>query len=145
MVDGRKYVIFNTIYNKRMNLTKKTFLKYHRIVSRLRAGQVGIHNTTGPRYFFFSSSSRPAVRGHAASFSMTTGVLSRVGVDQPGYDFGHSPPLSVEVKNEWNCLSTPPVGVAHEDNRHISLTHMWAAYCHAENKVSLSLGLESRF
>ena len=37
VVDGSKYVSFNMIYhNKRMNLTTtKSFLKYHRIVSRL--------------------------------------------------------------------------------------------------------------
>jgi len=65
---------------------------------------------------------------------MDTGVVSRVGVNQPRCDVDHSPPFSVEVKNEWSCASTPPVGVDHKDKRQISLTHMWAAYCHAENR-----------
>jgi len=41
---------------------KISFLKYHRIVSRLRVGQVGVHNSTGTRDFFFSIASRPAVK-----------------------------------------------------------------------------------
>ena len=38
-----------------------------------------------------------------------TRVLT-AGVQQPEREAGHSPPSIVEVKNNWNYLSSPPFG-----------------------------------
>jgi len=31
------------------------------------------------------------------------------GVKPPGREVNHTPPSTVEVKNEWSCTSTPPI------------------------------------
>jgi hypothetical protein len=47
---------------------------------------------------FLSTSSRPALGAHPASYPMGTGAVSR-GVMQPEREADHSPPASAEVKN----------------------------------------------
>jgi hypothetical protein len=39
---------------------------------------------------------------------MGTRALS-LEVKRPGHEAHHSPPSSVEVKNEWSYTSTPPI------------------------------------
>jgi hypothetical protein len=36
-------------------------------------------------------------------------VALSLGVKRPGREADHSPPTSVEIKNAWNCTSTPPI------------------------------------
>jgi hypothetical protein len=45
---------------------------------------------------------------HSASFTMIPGALS-LGIKRPGREADHSPPTSVEVKNEWSYNPTPPI------------------------------------
>jgi hypothetical protein len=45
---------------------------------------------------------------HPASYTMVLGDLS-LGVKRPGREANHSPPSSVEVKNEWSYTSTPSI------------------------------------
>ena len=45
---------------------------------------------------------------HAAPYSVGIGTSFRRG-KQPMSETDHSPPSSVEVKNEWRYISTPPL------------------------------------
>jgi hypothetical protein len=56
---------------------------------------------------FFSTSSRPALNAHLASYIMGTGVLY-FGVKRPRRGAEHSPPISAEVKKICIYTSTPP-------------------------------------
>jgi hypothetical protein len=64
---------------------------------------------------FFSSSKRPD------SLLGPPGLLpngyhgSLPLVKRPGREFDHSPPSSVEVKNEWSYTSTPPICLIYVD------------------------------
>ena len=52
--------------------------------------------------FFLLQKVRPGSWAHPASFSMDTGVK------HSGREVYHSSPPSVEVMNEWSCISTSP-------------------------------------
>ena len=47
----------------------------------------------------------------AQSTFYTTGNGSLPGVKRPGRGFDHPPPASAEVKKEYSCTSTPPLGL----------------------------------
>jgi hypothetical protein len=53
--------------------------------------------------FLFATVSRPAV---GPTQSPIQGALT-LGVKRPERETEQSPPSSAEVKNEWNCTSTP--------------------------------------
>jgi hypothetical protein len=57
---------------------------------------------------------------HPASYSKGTGDLS-LGVKRPGREADHSPPSSAEVKNAWNCTSTPPIRLLRRHNPHLEV------------------------
>jgi hypothetical protein len=50
--------------------------------------------------------SRPALGSTQLPIQWVPGALS-LGVMQPGREADRSPPSSAEVKNAWNCASTP--------------------------------------
>jgi hypothetical protein len=51
--------------------------------------------------FFLLQNDQNGSGSHPAFYSVDTGVLSP-GIKQVGYAVDHSPPSSVEVKNEWS-------------------------------------------
>jgi hypothetical protein len=69
------------------------------VATTLRTGRSGVRISVGAK--------RPDRLWGPPSF-LFSGVLFR-GVKWPGSDAEHSPPSSVEVKNEWNYTSTSPM------------------------------------
>jgi len=58
---------------------------------------------------FFSSPTGPdRLWGPPSLFPKDTGISSP-GVAWPGCKAYHSSPSSAEVKNAWNCTTTPPI------------------------------------
>jgi hypothetical protein len=68
---------------------------------------VGVRVPVGPRIFFFSTSSRPALGSTQPLIQWVPGALS-TGVKRQGREADHSPPASDEVKKMWIYISTPP-------------------------------------
>jgi hypothetical protein len=68
----------------------------------------GFDSRQGLGIFLFTTASRPVLGPTQPPIQWTPGALS-VGVKRPGREADHSPPSSVEVKNEWSYTSTPPV------------------------------------
>jgi hypothetical protein len=62
------------------------------------------------KIFLFSKISRPALR-----LPPIHCVLGFLGVKQPGCDMYHLLPSSGEVKNEWSCACSPPIGLGGVD------------------------------
>jgi hypothetical protein len=59
-------------------------------------------------FFFFFSPLPPNLSGaHSASYPLARGAFY-AGVKRPRRGTDHSQPSSVEVKNAWNYISTPP-------------------------------------
>jgi hypothetical protein len=75
------------------------------VENELRAGQPGFNSWQGQWWgiFFFTTSSRPALGPTKPPIQWAPGVK------RPGGEADHSPPSSAEVKNEWSCISTPPI------------------------------------
>jgi len=93
------------------------------IATTLRGGRSGVPIQAGAIdcQQNFSSGSEP----HPASYSMGTGVVSR-RVERPGRDADHSPPSSVEIKNEWSYTSTLPMrlhGVFRDNHTFLPTLH----------------------
>jgi hypothetical protein len=53
--------------------------------------------------FIFSKNTQTGSGTHPASYSMGTWIK------QAGREVNHSPPSSVEVKNDWTCTTAPPI------------------------------------
>jgi len=62
----------------------------------------------GLQIFLFFSNMQIGSWVHTASCSIGTTALS-LEIKQPKHEADHSPPSSVEVKNEWNYASAPPI------------------------------------
>jgi hypothetical protein len=79
-------------------------------MTRLLAGQL-INRCSNPgnvRSFFFSTKRLVRLWGHLVSHLFGTGCCLQ-GAKWLGHEADHAPPLSAEVKNEWNCNSAPSV------------------------------------
>jgi len=72
--------------------------------------------------FFLLQKVRPGSWAHPASFSMDTGVK------HSGREVYHSSPPSVEVMNEWSCISTSPVCLHGVDRNFFLIVHMRATW-----------------
>jgi len=58
---------------------------------------------------FLSSPKHPDYHWGSPSLFLNGCLGSFLGVKWPGCEVDHSPPSSVEVKNEWSCTSPPPI------------------------------------
>jgi len=59
-------------------------------------------------YVLFTTTSRPALEPTQPPIQRVPGVLSP-GVKWMGHEAGHIPPSNAKIKNEWSCISTPPI------------------------------------
>jgi len=50
-----------------------------------------------------------SLSSHKLADTDCTGGFFFLGVQRPGYEVNHSPPLSAGVKNEWSLTSAPPL------------------------------------
>jgi hypothetical protein len=75
-------------------------------VTWLRAGQPGFDARQG-KIFLFTTTSRPALGAHPASYQMGTEVLSS-GVKRLERKSNHSSVSRAKVKNARSYTSTPP-------------------------------------
>jgi hypothetical protein len=66
----------------------------------------GVRVPAGAGNFSPTTASRLALGPTQHPIQWVPGALS-LGVEQPGRETDHSPPSSVEVKNEWSYASTP--------------------------------------
>jgi hypothetical protein len=60
--------------------------------------------------FLFTTASRPALMPTQPPMQWVPGALS-LGVKRLWREADHSRPSSAEVKNAWNCTSTPPISL----------------------------------
>ena len=79
--------------------------------------------------FFLLQKVRPGSWAHPASFSMDTGVK------HSGCEVYHSSPPSVEVMNEWSCISTSPRMPSWRGQGLFSLIVHMRATCRAHHVV----------
>jgi hypothetical protein len=77
-------------------------------VTRLQAGRPGFNSWQGDETFLFATTTRPALGPTQTPIQWVLGAPSP-GVKWIGCETDHSPPYSVEVKNEWSYTSTPHV------------------------------------
>ena len=78
----------------------------------------------------FSSPKRPDRLWGPPSFVFNEYRRSFQEVNRPGREANHSPPSNTEVKNEWSCISTPPVylnGVGRDNFTLLVCTYLSAA------------------
>jgi hypothetical protein len=69
---------------------------------------LGFDFRQGLRIFLFTTASRTALGPTQPPIQWVPGAISLGGgVKRLGRETDHSPPSSAEVKNEWNCISTP--------------------------------------
>jgi hypothetical protein len=68
----------------------------------------GFESRQGLGIFLFTTVSGPALGPTQPSIQWVPGALS-LGVKRPWCETGHSSTTSVEVKNAWSCISTPPI------------------------------------
>jgi hypothetical protein len=57
--------------------------------------------------FFFQQNVQTGSESHPAFYSTGTGVFFPLEIKRQGCEFDHSPPSSIEVKNEWSYTFTP--------------------------------------
>jgi len=74
------------------------------IASRIRNGKYAVRFLARARAFLFSKMSRAALEITQPSIHGVRGIVR--GMKQLGSHVGNSPPLRVEVKNEWRYTST---------------------------------------
>lgn len=77
-------------------------------VTRLCNGQIGVDSRQKKEIFLFSKALNVSEAHIFSSYSVDTEVISS-GVKWPVREFYHSPPPSVELKNECNYNSTPSI------------------------------------
>jgi hypothetical protein len=77
-------------------------------VATLRAGKSGVLITAGAIDFSPLQIVLTSSRAHLVSYPISTVVLGR-GIKWPGGDADHSPPSTIEVKNERISTSAPTI------------------------------------
>jgi hypothetical protein len=92
-------------------------------ILRLWAEQFGVQFLGGSNNWSLLQNVQTCSGAHPASYSLGTGVLL-LGINQPQHEANHSPPSSLEVKNEWSCTSASPICLygIHRDN---ITFHIW--------------------
>jgi hypothetical protein len=96
---------------------------------------------------FFSSSKRPDGWG-PNQLPMQWVLAFFPGVQPPEREVNHTPPSTVEVKNEWSCTSTPPICLHGVDREnfifclylvlYFAISHFFMQFIlkgHSQNKI----------
>jgi len=92
----------------------------------------------GGKSFFLLQNVRPVSWAHPGSYSMDAGVK------HSGREVYHSSPPSVEIMNEWSCISASPVCHHTVDRDFFLIFHMHATSCaHHVMRLLCSMKLPS--
>jgi hypothetical protein len=90
------------------------------VVTRLRVPRSGVRMSVGARDFPLLQKSLANLGPNQPSIQLLPGAFS--GVKRPGFEGNYVTPCIGEVKNEWNCTTSPPIRVHFMDSDTVTFT-----------------------
>jgi hypothetical protein len=113
------------------------------IVTVLQAGRSFVRIPAGERGFYLLQNIQTGSGAYTAFCSAVTGSFSP-GVKRPRREVNHSPPYSVQVKNEWSYTFDLPIrlhGVDRDNSAftiYVSITSRQTIYVHTFKNIQIN-------